>query len=414
MMKTMKAMFQRNRNLFCMLLLMLCGYVLLHDLLGGTLFLHSDWDSYTLQALSWREGRMDLGQNYPWLELAVYNGKYYVSFPPVPSVFMLPLTFVFQDGTPNNFLMMLLALATSSAAYFAMRKSGMRSLSASVAAFFYVWGSNMLWMSTDGGVWFQAQGYCLLLLTLALLCALYNRRVAAYALVALAVGCRPFAFFAFLPLLFYFCEKDTASGLTLMQSVKKQLPSLILPALIGGGYMAYNYARFSNVLEFGHNYLPEFTASEHGQFSAVYLWDNLKKLLFLPVKFENGRLVFPFFDGFMFYVANPLFLLLFTMLLRQLLFKPTLPPLAQSAKRPYTYTRAALLFAFAAELVCLCLHKTLGGWQFGARYTVDMLPLALAYILSLGAWEPRRYEYVVMGLGIMFNVYGVIAIYLFT
>ncbi len=409
----MKAIYKRHRDLFCMLLLMLCGYILLHDLLGGTLFLHSDWDSYTLQALSWREGRMDLGQNYPWLELAIYNGKYYVSFPPVPSVFMLPLTFFFDGRTPNNFLMMVLAMCTSAAAYFAMRKTGMRAAPAAVTAFFYVWGSNMLWMSTDGGVWFQAQGYALLFLTLSLLCALYDKRVAAYALVALAVGCRPFSFFAFIPLLIFFCEKDASNGLGLTQSVKGQLPALLLPALIGGAYMAYNYARFGSVLEFGHNYLPEFTASEHGQFSSVYLWDNLKKLLFLPVKFENGRLTFPYFNGFMFYVANPLFFLQFSMFIRQFCCKSTLPP-AKDGKRPFAYTRAALLFAFVAALVCLCLHKTLGGWQFGARYTVDMLPLALAYILSLGAWEPRRYEYVVMGMGIMFNVYGVLAVYLFT
>ncbi|MDO5111572.1 MAG: hypothetical protein Q4E65_04620 [Clostridia bacterium] len=401
-------------DLFCMLLIMLCGYVLLHDLLGGTLMIHSDWDSYTLQALSWREGRMDLGQNYPWLELAVYNGKYYVSFPPVPSVFMLPLTLLFDYDTPNNFLMVLMAMATSAAAYFAMRKTGMRSASAAVTAFFYLWGSNMLWMSTSGGVWFQAQGYSLLFLTLALLCALYDRRVLAYACVALAVGCRPFSFFAFLPLLCFFCEKDASRGRTLPQSVKSQLAALILPALIGGAYMAYNYARFGNVLEFGHNYLPEFTNSEHGQFSAVYLWINLKKLFFLPVTLENGRLRFPYFDGFMFYVANPLFLLLFAMLVRQAFLKPTLPPLPENAKRPYVYTRAALLFSISAILVCLCLHKTLGGWQFGARYTVDMLPLALAYILSLGAWKPKRYEYVVMALGVMFNAYGVIAIDLFT
>ena len=38
------------------------------------------YNSYALQADSWRQGRLDLGQDYPYLELAVYNGKYYVSF----------------------------------------------------------------------------------------------------------------------------------------------------------------------------------------------------------------------------------------------------------------------------------------------------------------------------------------------
>ena len=88
------------------LCVLIMGYVMLHDLCGGTLFRHNDWDSYTLQALAWREGRTALSQNYSWLELAVYNGQYYVSFPPLPSVVMLPLTYIWGADTPNNVVVM--------------------------------------------------------------------------------------------------------------------------------------------------------------------------------------------------------------------------------------------------------------------------------------------------------------------
>ena len=43
------------------------------------------YNSYALQTDSWLKGRLDLGQNYEWLELAIYQGKYFVSFPPFPS-----------------------------------------------------------------------------------------------------------------------------------------------------------------------------------------------------------------------------------------------------------------------------------------------------------------------------------------
>ncbi len=99
-----------------MLLLMALGYVLLHDLFGGTLLASSEWDSYTLQAMAWRQGRMDLGRNYEWLELAVYQGRYYVSFPPLPSVLMLPLTFVFGYETPSNLVVAVLAMGCAAAA----------------------------------------------------------------------------------------------------------------------------------------------------------------------------------------------------------------------------------------------------------------------------------------------------------
>ena len=50
-------------------------------------------------------------------------------------------------------------------------------------------------------------------------------------------------------------------------------------ALAAAAMMGYNFARFGSVVEFGHNYLPEFQRAEHGQFSLAYLLPNLLNLL---------------------------------------------------------------------------------------------------------------------------------------
>ena len=71
------------------------------------LFVHSSYDSYTLQAMQWREGRIKLDKDYPWLELAIYKGDYYVSFPPTPTVPMYFLTFIFGRLTPSNAVVMI-------------------------------------------------------------------------------------------------------------------------------------------------------------------------------------------------------------------------------------------------------------------------------------------------------------------
>jgi len=61
-------------------------------------------------------------------------------------------------------------------------------------------------------------------------------------------------------------------------------------------------------------------------------------------------------------------------------------------------------------LVCLVLHKTFGGWQFGARYTVDMIPFAVMYLLSQKRdMRPKRYELALGVFAVMFNVYGALA-----
>ncbi len=381
-----------------MLALMLLIYVLLHDLLGGTLFSHCAWDSYTLQALAWRRGAMSLGQDYPYLELAIFEGDWYVSFPPLPSVFILPLTFLFGENTPNNLLIMCYAMATAALAYACLVRRGFSPQRAAFFALFYVMGSNMMWMSTSGGVWFQAQALCMLLLTGALWAAMGNRRILSYALVALAVGCRPFSICAFLPLAAFFYTADRKAGYRPWACLRRQVPCLLLPALIGGGYMWYNYARFGNPLEFGHNYLPEFTQATDGQFNLSYLVQNLENIFLRPVTIQSdGRLSFPYFDGFLFYIANPLYLLFFIRLGSDL------------KRRRTSLVHWALVAAIFLELFFLCLHKTFGGWQFGARYTVDMLPMVLAYLLLRPAQAPRFYETVIGLFAIAFNLYGALA-----
>ena len=392
-----------NGALWLLLLWAAIGYVLLHDLFGGTLLAHSDWDSYSLQAAAWLRGQTALDQNYPWLELAVYNGHYYVSFPPVPSVVLLPFVALFGVRTPNNLIIAAITMASAAMAYFFMRRMGSQPRKAAFWAGFAVFGSNLLWMSTNGGVWFMAQALNAAFCYGTLLAAAYGRRVAAYALLALAVGSRPFSACYFPVLMAWFAAKDLqktdAKGPgAWARAIVRQAPAWVLPALIAGAMMAYNAVRFGNPLEFGHNYLPEFTQSEHGQFSLTYLLSNLLRLLRPVVPTASGGLSYPVFDGFAFFIANPLFSVLGIRLLQDL-----------RHRRAPRHT-GLLLACMAANLLLLCLHKTLGGWQFGARYTVDLLPFALLYLARSGADRPiRAWETGLCGFAVLFNAYGALA-----
>ena len=384
-----------DTGMLCIPALMLLGYMFMHMLFGGTLLSYNCWDSYSLQAMSWLSGRLDMGKNYEWLELAVYNGKYYLSFPPLPSVVMLPFVLLFGERTPSNLVSALYGIFTAMIAYKILKKAGMKRGGAVFFAIAYVWGSNMLWLSTSGGVWFLAQGLNMLLLTACVYFAQQKMRVAAYAMAALAVGCRPFSVCMFLPLMayFYMADKDRPMA----DRIRGQIRSLIIPAFIALCYMLYNYVRFDNVLEFGHNYLPEFTRSEKGQFSLSYILPNLYNLLLRPVTLRADlTLEYPLFDGFMFYIANPMFLIWFAAVVKDVL------------QKKLDAVRLCIVIAILAELLLLCAHKTLGGWQFGARYTVDMLPMALMYLL-LKKDEPGGISAFIMAAGMMFNLYGALA-----
>ena len=124
--------------------------------LGTQPFAHSNYDSYTLQALAWREGRVSLGQDYPHLELAVYEGDWYVSFPPVPTLVQLPLTFLFGRETPDGLLVKLYVSAAFFVLYDYFRRTRrLRPWAASLWALFLVFASDMVSVSLDGGVWYQ-------------------------------------------------------------------------------------------------------------------------------------------------------------------------------------------------------------------------------------------------------------------
>lgn len=386
---------QERRVLGLTLLALAFGYFLISDSLGGTLWAHQPQDSYTLQALNWLQGRMYLegGENYTWLELAIYEGRYYCSFPPLPSVVMLPLVLLFGANTPNYLLVALYGLGSVALAFYIMRKLGRSPAVSAFWGVFLVWGSNMLWMTTDGGVWFQAQALNMLLCLAAILAFLGQKRGLSLFFLALAVGCRPFSALYIPVFVLCFAWQDrTEKGFVraLLGQWKSWIPVLAVAAVM----MWYNWARFGSPLEFGHNYLPEFTAAENGQFHLVYLWTNLKNILFRPVKLQYGTLDFPVFDGFMFYIANPMFLVLFYYQIKALV------------RKQWSFEGIALTVAMVLEILCLCVHKTFGGWQFGARYTCDLLPFALLYI---GRKSPKKAAPESIALGaaaVAFNLYG--------
>ncbi|MDO4567712.1 MAG: hypothetical protein Q4B99_02000 [Clostridia bacterium] len=409
---------QERYTLIALLAIVLLGYLLIHDLSGGTLLQHNAWDSYTLQAMAWREGRLDLGRNYDHLELACYEGLYYVSFPPTPTLVMLPLTYIFGYNTPNNIVVMLYAIGAAIFIYRSLLLAAIRPMHAALLSALAVFGSGAMWMSTIGGVWFQAQLLNLLLCSAAVYCALKNRRFAAYLLVAFAVGCRPFSLLVFPVFFIAFLSMD-CDGLKgkpfreIARAALTQWKYLLAPALVGVAYMVFNYVRFGNVFEFGHNYLPEFLEAEHGQFNIVYIPQNLYNILLRFVWFEpNMQLDYPLFDGFCFIVANPIFIIFLSRLIADIVRKRMEP------------VRIAANAAMLLILILLCAHKTFGGWQFGARYTVDLIPLGIFFLVwgaqsmvadlptafnADSVWILRPAERLICCLGIMFNVYGAIA-----
>jgi len=151
----------------------------------------------------------------------------------------------------------------------------------------------------------------------------------------------------------------------------------IAPLLIGGSYMVLNWLRFGNILEFGHNYLPEFTRTETGQFSLTYLLPNILQYLKFPeISSYSGEVLFSSIDGNPFYLLNPMLVLFLIAAVYALI-----------ARRGPLSMRIMIPLSVRAYVFFICLHKTLGGVQFGNRYLVDVLPFAW---FALILWKPDK------------------------
>ncbi len=369
--------------------LMALALLLYHSLAGGTLLVPNPYDSYLLQAQNWLAGRVSIanGQSYPWLELAIFDGKYYLSFPPVPSVLALP--FAALDLAVGNLVQAGYALMLFSGVYLCFWQKEARPEECVFWAGFVSMGNGVFWLSCNGGVWFQAQLLNLCFAVWGIFFWLRRQYPAAFLLLALAVGCRPFtamlAAGLYLPVLVRHLQQRRFG-----RAAAFSLPPLLVAAALGG----YNLARFGSVFEFGHSYLPEFMRAANGQFSAVYFWQNLKNIL-RPVTLNAALdLEFALFDGFLFFAANPLFFVWFLAMLQKVRQKCFAP------------VDGALLAGFLISLAALCFHRTMGGWQFGARYTLDLLPWALLFFLGSAGRRPGLLAGWLAAAGILFNLYG--------
>lgn len=363
------------------------------------------YNSYALQADSWRQGRLDLGQDYPYLELAVYNGKYYVSFPPFPSYILFPLTFIFGSNTPDALLMWFISLLSAGYLYRLALQFRLSEPLSALTTLTVILGSNATFNMLNPGAWFFAQNLCFLLAVMTIYYAGNGKGGWALFFWACSVGCRPMQIF-FLPvvlLILYIVEKKKSPELSGKKIVSNKIYWGIPAGCVALTYMVLNYLRFGSIIEFGHNYLPEFIRAEHGQFSVKYMSENLKSLLHFFQFDESGKIVIDHFGNLSFMLASPCVIFAILTLLACILKKEYRIVIFQSG----------IIACAIAYLAVTIMHKTMGGWHFGNRYANDILPwIYLATALGLSRVEKLgKYQIPIAVFGLCLNAIGNVVVY---
>ena len=129
-----------------------------------TLTEHTPFNHYALLAQAWLEGRMDLGHGPPSYtgnnDFALYQGKWFVIFPPLPAVLLLPWVWLAgsAEAVCDGQFFLWLAGVGPAVLFLALEQMGQaglgRSTKANVSlALLFAFGSVYFFTAEQGTVW---------------------------------------------------------------------------------------------------------------------------------------------------------------------------------------------------------------------------------------------------------------------
>jgi len=134
---------------------------------------------------------------------------------------------------------------------------------------------------------------------------------------------------------------------------------------------------------------------------------NLSRMLF-----SFNLTEFPMFYGFAFWIASPIvisfYFCLFVLLYKSIIKKN----ISNEQKFEYKYVIIAIIILTITHILIFSLYRTLGGHNFGSRYTVDTLPafyLGLLFVIKkLNLGNSIYINTIPMLFGLILNFYGTV------
>jgi hypothetical protein len=311
------------------------------------------------------------------------GNHYYVPFAPFPAIALMPLVAVIGPVTADQIesgVNAVLAAATVGMCWWALGRVGVVRLRDRVwLAALFGFSTQILWVTTRGGVWHTGQ-LIATILTFACLIELFGRQRAW--LIGLAAGAAfltraPLAFAVpFYALLLLPAERQLstlAQGAEPGAYVERARPAIpwrrwielglgVAPSVLF--FFAYNQLRFGNPLESGYALatLPDWLAAQRaiGLFSVAHIGMNLDYFLYhLPRLIVGWPFLRPDGLGMSVFLTSP-----------GLLFA-----LRADWRRPASWLLAG---AAVAVFIPTLLYYG-GGWlQYGYRYFLDSVPFVMA------------------------------------
>ncbi len=347
------------------------------------------------------------GRELPLAELGPSHGvTAYVSFPPAPTLLMVPSALLGGRGGNDVWPTVLVAALILPLAAATLRRLAEAGLSTRTAGedrwlVLALGFGTVLWFSAVGGrVWYTAHVLGVALALAYLWAAIEARRplLAGLALGAAALTRTPMAFMFPLFLLeawrmaggrARWATRDERAAM--VRQLGRGLAWFAAPVLVLAiAAMLYNRARFGNVLEFGHSYLDvrqQAQIEQWGLFDVRYLARNLTcALTLLPELSDQAPYVRVSGHGLALWVTSPFLLL------------------ALWPRRKSPIALALGLTALATALPSLFYQNS--GWvQFGYRFSLDYIVFLIA-LLAVGGRPLSRLAKSLIAVAVAVNLFG--------
>jgi hypothetical protein len=349
------------------------------------------------------EGETHLTDPSSVRDLTSYQDKWYVAFPPLPSLLMLPQVAMEDVESVNTVQFTIffgaLNVALAYAILESLRRNGLTHLDHSGNLWLTVllaFGSVHWYMSLVGHVWYLSQIVTLTFAALAVFLILETRSLV-LASVSLAIGmfARPTIVLLW-PLLYaLYLEINSLTIKDWRRSIKSVLFSAIPIGIAVSGLLWYNLIRFDSLFDFGYqtmnvgDYLKPALA-EYGQFHPHFIMSNLKTMFFsLPRWNPDCGLPAPDGNGMSILITTPALIFLY------------------KSHGKSLWARSAWLSLLLLTLPLL-LYFNNGSFQFGFRFLMDLIiPILMLLAFGVGQRLPIAMRLFILS-GVLVNYYGLL------
>jgi hypothetical protein len=360
----------------------------------------SDFDYFVRLADAFLHGRLYLVEAPSWLnELVPGGGGWYVVYPPVPALMLLPFVAVFGPAFPQNVASCVYAGISVGLAWLMFGRFALTTPRRLMLTAVFGFGTVFWYVAEVGSAWYLGHVCAVLFSTAAVMLALDRRwPVAVGLLLGLAAISRlPVALASVGVLLLLLgigwpirIPPDRAAA------VRRTVAFGLGMAIPVGLYFVYNLARWGTLMDRGYTLIPGVLEDpiyvKHGIFAIEYIPRHLYAIFLQSWRYvDDAPFLQPDWRGLGLFLTTPLLLWMIRARLQD-------PRVLGSA------------IAIALVSIPIVTHGNIGLAQFGYRFSLDVQPFLFVILATVLERGMSRLAWLAAVLSIAICAYGIWAI----